>query len=37
MIYGTFCHFDAQPMEIADSEIAFLEAVSMLLMDQLDR
>jgi GAF domain-containing protein len=36
-IYGTFCHFDAQPMEIADSEIAFLEAVSTLLMDQLDR
>jgi GAF domain-containing protein len=36
-IYGTFCHFDDQPMEIADSEIAFLEAVSMLLMNQLDR
>ena len=36
-IYGTFCHFDAQPMEIPDSEIALLEAVSTLLMDQLDK
>lgn len=35
-IYGTFCHFDVQPMEIPDSEIALLEAVSPLLMDQLD-
>ena len=35
-IYGTFCHFDAQPMEMADSEIALVEAVSTVLMDQLD-
>jgi len=35
-IYGTFCHFDVQPMLISDSEIALLEAVSPVLMDQLD-
>ncbi len=35
-IYGTFCHFDVQPMDIPDSEIALLQAVSPLLMDQLD-
>ncbi|MEO8012852.1 guanylate cyclase [Polaromonas sp.] len=35
-IYGTFCHFDVLPMEIPDSEIALLEAVSPMLMDQLD-
>ena len=36
-IYGTFCHFDLEPMEISDREIALLEAVSTVLMDQLDR
>lgn len=35
-IYGTFCHFDIEPMEIPDSEIPLLEAVSTVLMDQLD-
>ena len=35
-IYGTLCHFDFEPMKISDSEIALLEAVSTLLMDQLD-
>lgn len=35
-IYGTLCHFDFEPMEIADSEIAFLETVSTLLIDRLD-
>ncbi len=35
-IYGTFCHFDVEPMMIPDSEIPFLEAVSPALLDQLD-
>ncbi len=35
-IFGTFCHFDALPMVISDSEIALLEAVSTVLMDQLE-
>ena len=35
-IYGTFFHFDVEPMVIPDSEIPLLEAVSPVLMDQLD-
>ncbi len=35
-IYGTFCHFDADPMLIPDGEIPLLEAVSTVLMDHLD-
>ena len=35
-IYGTFCHFYVEPMVIPDSEIPLLEAVSPVLMDQLD-
>ena len=35
-IYGTLCHFDFEPMVIPDTEIALLEAVSSVLMDQLD-
>jgi GAF domain-containing protein len=35
-IYGTLCHFDVEPMRLPDSEIPFLEAVSPVLMDQLD-
>jgi len=35
-IFGTFCHFDVEPMVIPDSEIPLLEAVSPVLMDQLD-
>ena len=35
-IYGTFCHFDVEPMMIPDSEIPFLEAVSPVLLGQLD-
>lgn len=35
-IYGTLCHFDVEPMMIPDSEIPLLEAVSPVLMDQLD-
>ena len=35
-IYGTLCHFDVEPMMIPDSEILLLEAVSPVLMDQLD-
>ena len=35
-IYGTLCHFDVEPMMIPDSEIPSPEAVSPVLMDQLD-
>lgn len=35
-IYGTLCHFDVEPMMIPDGEIPLLEAVSPVLMDQLD-
>jgi hypothetical protein len=35
-LYGTFCHFDPEPMLLPDSEIALLESVSPLLMDQFD-
>ena len=35
-IYGTLCHFDVEPMMSPDGEIFLLEAVSPVLMDQLD-
>ena len=35
-IYGTFCHFDFEPMAIQDSEIPLLEAVSLELMEQFE-
>jgi len=35
-IYGTFCHFDFKAMHLPDSEIPLIEAVSSLLMDQLE-
>ncbi|WP_426146259.1 guanylate cyclase [Polaromonas sp. DSR2-3-2] len=35
-IFGTLCHFDVEPMMIPDGEISLLEAVSPVLMDQLD-
>lgn len=35
-IYGTFCHFDLEPMLIEAGEIPLLEAVSTELMDHLD-
>ena len=35
-IYGIFCHFDTEPMEIPDSEIPLLEAVSVVPMEHLD-
>lgn len=34
-IYGAFCHSDGEPMELRDSQIAWLEAVITVLMDQL--
>lgn len=34
-IYGTLCHFDFDPQQIADSEIEFLESVRPILMSQL--
>ena len=35
-IYGTFCHFDFKAIQLPDSEIPLIEAVSSLLMDQLE-
>lgn len=34
-IYGTFCHFDFDPKNIADSEIPFLEALMPQLVQHL--
>lgn len=34
-IYGTLCHFDPEVRLISDSEILFLQAVAVLLMDYL--
>jgi hypothetical protein len=34
-IYGTLCHFDFDPRQIADSEVPFLESVRPLLMSRL--
>ncbi len=34
-IYGTLCHFDFDPKQIADSEVPFLESVRPLLMARL--
>lgn len=36
-IYGTFCHFDFEPMQIADSEIPLIEAAASVLMDHLEQ
>jgi hypothetical protein len=35
-IYGTLCHFDFEPMVLADDEIPLLEAVGAELLDHLD-
>lgn len=34
-IYGTLCHFDFEPKQLPDGELALLEAVSPVLMDHL--
>ena len=34
-IYGTLCHFDPEARLISDSEVLFLQAVAVLLMDYL--
>ncbi|MDB5885791.1 MAG: hypothetical protein JWR74_1962 [Polaromonas sp.] len=35
-IYGTFCHFDFQAIQLPDSEIPFIEAAADMLMDHLE-
>lgn len=37
LIYGTFCHFDIEPLKISDAEFAFLQHVARLLPSYLNR
>ena len=35
-IYGTFCHFDFEPILISNSEIPLLEAIGPMLMEHIE-
>lgn len=35
-IFGTLCHFDSDPRQIADGEVPFLESVRPMIMARLD-